>query len=122
MRRANVDRVRPPVRPPGLREMHVRVDQARRDPHAVHVGDVDALRDGTLRRGSGAIDLAVANDDVRVRDRRAAAAVDQRRAGERARRGGRAGRGIDRAGDARSSSRRRSDEKPLGDAGCSSPP
>src|SRR5207249_4483754 len=71
----------------------------------------------TLRRCSGAIDLAFAKYDVRVRDRRAAAAINQRAADESARRGGRAGWCVDRAGDRDLPAVRRLDEQPLRDSG-----
>ena len=115
MFRANVERVRPRIRPSGLREVHVRVDESRRDPHRFRIDDGHAFRHRAVR--SCAVDFSIANDDVRVRDRRASAAVDQRCADERARRRGCAGRRVDRAGDRDLPSDRRAQKQPLRNPG-----
>src|SRR5258708_35185291 len=117
MLRAQIERIGPPVRPPCLRKMYMGVDETRRDPHPDRICDVDAFGHRTLRSGAGAVDLPFAKNDIRIRDRRAAAAIDQRAANERARRGGRAGWGADPAGDRDLPAVRRLDEQPLRDSG-----
>ena len=116
MRGADIERVRPPIRPSGLRKVHVAVDQPWCDPHPADVGDVDAFGDGTLRCCAGAIDLPLAQDHVCFGHRRAAAAVDQRRASEGVGRGGRAGGRVDGAGDGDLPAVRRVDEQSLRNA------
>ena len=110
--RADVEEIRAPVRPPRLCEMNVRVDESRRDEQAVPVDRGDALGDGAR---AGAIDLAVAEDDVRIRDRRAAAAVDECCSDDRARRRRRSRGRVDRAGDADAPTLRRLHEHALRD-------
>ncbi len=113
---AEVERVGTPVGPAGLREVHVCVDESGGDPHPFHVQHVDAERQRTLRRATDAVDLAVAEHDVRARHRRPTAAVDERRAGECPRRRRRPDGRINRSGQGNPPSVGRLHEEPLGDA------
>lgn len=89
---AQVERIGTPVDPAGLREVHVRIDQAGSDPGTLHVHHPGIGRHRASGAGAGALDLAVPQDHDRVRRRGLASAIDQRAADQRSRRRRGAGR------------------------------
>ena len=114
---AQVEGVGAAVRPAGLGEVDVGVDEPGGDPEA---GDVGGVHPGRHRAGgarAGALDLAFADDHHGVAHRGTAGAVQERRAHQRLRRRRHAGEGGEGGGDGDLPALRRLDEQALGEAG-----